>query len=169
LQIETVAEDRMVVFAAPTHPLAQQSHVSMAELRAARWCVRTAPSGTRIVLATMLGGAIPDIRFAASTYEAVRSVVLAGLGLGFSSMRVIAQQVAAGELVVIDTDSPDLHRKFTLLVPKNVYHGTLPTAFADHLRAWFATERTMGKELAKDTTLRSTSLEPRSQRRHASA
>ncbi len=164
LQVEPIAEDRMVVFAAPTHPLAQQPQVSMAELRAASWCVRTAPSGTRIVLATMLGGAIPDIRFAASTYEAVRSVVLAGLGLGFASMRVIAREVAAGELVVIDTNTPDLRRNFTLLVPKNVYHGTLPTAFADHLRAWFATERTVAQELAKDTTLRATPMAPDSRR-----
>jgi DNA-binding transcriptional LysR family regulator len=167
LQIEPIADDHMVVFAAPTHPLAQRPKISIGELRSASWCVRTAPSGTRIILATLLGGAIHDIRFAATTYEGVRSAVVAGLGLGFASMRVIARQVAAGELVVIDADSSDLYRKFTLLAPKNVYHGTLPTAFADHLRGWFAREKTVVREMAKDTTLRSVPVQHRPQRRRA--
>jgi DNA-binding transcriptional LysR family regulator len=156
LQIEPIGDDRAVVFAAPTHPLARRRQVSMADLRTASWCLRESPSLARVHLATMLGGGgLNDIRFVANNYEGVRAAVMAGLGLGFASMRVIARDVAAGDLVVIKANSVVLNRRFTLIAPKHVYQGTLPKAFADHLRKWFATERTTAAETAKSPALRS--------------
>jgi DNA-binding transcriptional LysR family regulator len=151
LQVEPIGHDRAVVFAAPTHPLARRRQVSMADLRAASWCLRESPSPTRAHLAMVLGGGgLNHIRFVANAYETVRGAVMAGLGLGFASMRVIAREIAAGDLVVIKADSVALDRRFTLLAPKHVYQGTLPMAFADHLRRWFATERTTtAEEMAK--------------------
>jgi DNA-binding transcriptional LysR family regulator len=156
LQIEPIGDDRVVIFAAPAHPLARRRQVSLADLRAASWCLRESPSLTRVHLAmTLGGGGLNDIRFVASNYEAVRAAVMAGLGLGFASMRVIAREVAAGDLVVIKANSVALERRFTLLAPKCVYQGKLPKAFADHLRKWFATERATVDEPAKEHALRS--------------
>jgi DNA-binding transcriptional LysR family regulator len=142
VQIEPIGDDRAVVFAAPTHPLARRLHVSLADLRAASWCLRESPSLTRVHLATTLGGGgLNKVRFVANTYEVVKVAVMAGLGLGFASTRVIAREVAAGDLVVIKADAIALNRRFTLLAPKRVYQGGLAKAFADHVRAWSAAER----------------------------
>jgi DNA-binding transcriptional LysR family regulator len=142
LQIEPIGHDRVVVFAAPSHPLAERRQVAAADLLSARWCLRQAPSATRSHLATVLGGGgLTDIRFVANTYQAVKTAVAAGLGLGFASERVIAREVAAGELVVLNTPAVVLERSFTLIYPKGVYQSALPQAFADHLRGWFAQHR----------------------------
>jgi DNA-binding transcriptional LysR family regulator len=142
---ETMGHDRVVIFAAPSHPLARQSQVSTDDLRAASWCLLEAPSPTGSHLTMMLGGAGLDIRFVANTNEAIKAAVASGLGLGFASMRVIAREVAAGELVLIAPETMALERTFTLLSPKRVYQGALPKAFAEHLRAWFATEQSQTK------------------------
>jgi DNA-binding transcriptional LysR family regulator len=84
----------------------------------------------------------------ANSYEAVKAAVMAGLGLGFASMQVIAREVAAGELVVIPASSVVLDRQLILLTPKDVYQGKLPKAFADHLRTWFAAARASVNEAA---------------------
>src|SRR4029453_16744006 len=102
LQIEPIGRDRAGVFAAPTHPLARQQQVSIDDLRVASWCLRASPSLTRVHLSmTLGGGGLNDIRFVANSYEAVKAAVREGLGLGFASERVIAREVAAGELVVV--------------------------------------------------------------------
>ena len=119
-----------------------------------------------------------NIRFVANAYEVVRGAVMAGLGLGFASMRVIAREVAAGDLVVLKADSVALDRRFTLLAPKHVYQGTLPKAFTDHLRGWFAAGRTTTLAMAQDppsdrgagrprTRLRSAGDRPRARDRGA--
>ena len=142
LKIEMIADDRAVAFAAPGHPLAGRRRVSVADLRASSWCLRNSPSLTRLHLAMALGeGRLNDVRFVASTYEAVKTAVIAGLGLGFASKHVIAREVAAGDLVEIAANSVVLDRRFTLLTPNHVYQGKLPLAFADHLRKWCATGR----------------------------
>jgi DNA-binding transcriptional LysR family regulator len=142
LVVEPVGQDRAVVFAHPAHPLARQRHVSLDDLRAASWCLRELPSLTRSHLTSTLGGPGLDIRFVASTYEAVKAAVKCELGIGFASTQVIAREVAAGDLAVIKADALALDRTFTLLSPKRVYQGALPSAFADHLREWFAAHRT---------------------------
>jgi DNA-binding transcriptional LysR family regulator len=149
LLIEPIADDRAVVFAAPDHPLAGRGRVSIADLRASSWCLRESPSLTRLHLAMMLReGALNDVRLVANTYEAVKTAVMAGLGLGFASMQVIAREVAAGELVVIPASSVVLERQIILLTPRDVYQGKLPKAFAGHLREWFAAARASVNEAA---------------------
>jgi DNA-binding transcriptional LysR family regulator len=137
---EALGHDRAVVFAAPAHPLAHQDQVSFEQLRSESWCLRAFPSLTLARLASSLGGAGLNIRFMADTNEAIKAAVAAGVGLGFASTRVIAHELAKGELVVIAADAIALERELTLITPKNVYQGVLPRAFADHLRAWFAAE-----------------------------
>jgi DNA-binding transcriptional LysR family regulator len=140
LHTEVVGRDRATVFAAPDHPFARRGHASLADLRAASWCLRENPSLTRTHLTLTLGAGGLDIRFVANTNEAIKAAVATGLGLGYASTRVIAREVAAGDLVPVDAKSVALERVFTLLTPKRVYQGALPMAFADHVRTWFANE-----------------------------
>lgn len=149
LQAEPIGYDRAVVFAAPSHPLTRKPLISIDDLRAAQWCLRTSPSLTRVHLSTVLGcGGLDGIRFVGDSYEAVKVAVKSGLGLGFASERVIAREVLAGELVVLPASSVALVRRFTLIVPKRVYQSALPRAFVDHLRLWFAREEALFRGVA---------------------
>jgi DNA-binding transcriptional LysR family regulator len=139
VQIEPIGIDHAVVFAAPDHPLARRVEVSIGDLRKADWCLRQPPSMTRTHLSEILGGGgLNDVRFTANSYEAVKTAVKAGLGLGFASEKVIARELANGELSAINVPAVTMERRFTLLWPKSVYQSALPAAFAEHLRAWFS-------------------------------
>jgi DNA-binding transcriptional LysR family regulator len=143
LLIEALAHDRAVVFASPSHPLARKNNVSIDDLRAAGWCFRDFPSLSSAHLASTLGGPGLNIRLMTNTNEAIKAAVAAGVGLGFASTRVIAREVAAGDLVVIGAAAVTLERELTLIRPKQVYQGAVPQAFAAHLRSWFASERVL--------------------------
>lgn len=141
LQVEPIGSDRAVVFAVPSHGLAQKRNVTIEDLRGEPWCLREGPSITRTHLSEALGGGgLTNIRFEANTYEAVKTAVKAGLGLGFASSRIIAHEVSAGDLCVIDSQRVVFDRRFTLVSPKGIYQSTLPIAFADHVRKWFSSE-----------------------------
>lgn len=141
IQTEPVGIDRAVIFAASDHPLARRQAVSIEDLRAAKWCLRESPSMTRTHLSEALDiGGLRNVRFEATGFEAVKTAIKAGLGLGFGSYHSIAEEVACGELSVIEADFVTFERRFTMLTPKQVYQSALPMAFAQHLRDWFASE-----------------------------
>jgi DNA-binding transcriptional LysR family regulator len=141
LVAEPIGHDRAVVFAAPSHSLAKRGRVTLAELRAASWCLREMTSLNRTHLLMTLGTPGMDIRFEAHTDEAMKAAVASGLGLGFGSARLIAREVTEGMLVQIETDAVALDRPITLLAPKRVHRRRLSELFAVHVRAWLAAEQ----------------------------
>lgn len=102
LQLRTWMRDRMVVCAAPTHPLAGR-RASAAMLAQADWIVREPGSGTRETvdqaLLKPLGWPRPAMEFGSS--EAVRLAVMAGAGISCLSHHVVAEALAAGSLVAL--------------------------------------------------------------------
>jgi DNA-binding transcriptional LysR family regulator len=102
LQLRTWMRDRMVVFAAPSHPLAGR-RASVAMLAKADWIVREPGSGTRETvdqgLLKPLGWPRPSMECGSS--EAIRLAVAAGAGISCLSHHVVADALAAGTLVAL--------------------------------------------------------------------
>ena len=102
LQLRTWMRDRMVVCAAPTHPLAGR-HASAAMLARTDWIVREPGSGTRETvdnaLLKPLGWPRPAMELGSS--EAVRLAVMTGAGISCLSHHVVADALAAGTLVAL--------------------------------------------------------------------
>jgi len=106
--------DRLVVFAAPIHPLARCRVATLEQLAAQRWVVREPGSGTRMVFDSALRSAGVSIEagLQLGDSEAVKLAVGSGLGLGCLSALAIARELARGELCAVPT--PDLLLERTL-------------------------------------------------------
>lgn len=100
LVVETLAEDAIVCYAAPSHPLAARRTVSVRALAEATWVLRARGSATRAAVETWLakaGGTMgPVIELGCP--EAVKAVAAAGVGLAFGSRRGLAAGIGQGRL-----------------------------------------------------------------------
>lgn len=112
LHSATVATDRLVVVVHPAHVWARRRHpLSVAELAAAPLVVREPGSGTR----TTLDMALIDYTRPAPLLElgsaaAIRTSVLAGVGPAVMSTLAVSDQVASGDLRIVDVQRLDLTR-----------------------------------------------------------
>lgn len=124
-------DDRLVVFAAPGHPLAGVGVADGPALAAERWVVREPGSGTRSVFDAALRDAslAVDTRLELGDSEAVKQAVRAGLGLGCLSTLAIARELATGELVAIRTPTLALQRRLWRLARRHSHEGSLAAAF----------------------------------------
>lgn len=127
--------DELVVFAAPTHPLARRS-VSVEQLREASWVVREPGSGTREStdrwLLEHLGSV--DIAYELGSTEAIKRLVGFGAGIGCVSRYAVAQAFTEGWLVPLRTRLPKALRRLATVVHRGRPLGTGAAAFMRHCR-----------------------------------
>lgn len=113
LHTSTVARDRLVVVASPSHPWARRrTPVTIAELAATRLVVREPGSGTRTTLDRALqeyDRPAPLLELASAA--AIRTSVLDGVGPAGMSTLAVAEQVASGALRIIEIEGLDLRRE----------------------------------------------------------
>ncbi len=100
-----LTRDEMLVFAAPSHPLAAAGEATLEGLAPHPFVVREAGSGTRRVVedAMRAAGFAPRLAASLGSTTAVKGAVAAGLGLGVASSLALAGELARGELVSIRT------------------------------------------------------------------
>lgn len=116
--------DRLVVFAAPAHPLAGKT-ATPADLASADWVLRESGSGTRGVFERAMANATlqPRLALELEQPEAIRQCVRQGLGLGCLSELELQDVFAAGTLMPVATPFLDLQREFHLVVHADRYLG----------------------------------------------
>ncbi len=134
LQIIPWRADQLVVFCRPDHPLAKQQRLTVEQLATQRWVLRESGSGTQAVFNQALQklGVQPQVALALNRQEAIKQSVKAGLGMGCLSKLSVAEEVAAGELVMLDTPL-DLNRQLSLVVWPEAQSSVLSQAFVDFL------------------------------------
>jgi DNA-binding transcriptional LysR family regulator len=134
LAIHPVAEDRLMLVVAPSHPWARNPPTSPEDFRSASWICRERGSGTRSILEAALpalGIAREDlsIELELPSNEAVCTAVEAGAGVTIISRLVAERALTAGLLVAIAADLP--RRNFSILRHKERYITAASSAFAD--------------------------------------
>ena len=114
---ECWVEDELVVFCAPSHPLAAKGKASLSELVEESWIVRESGSGTRETLdqATRHHRFNPNVRLELEHTEAIKRAVEHGLGIGCISRLALREAFRRGSLVAIETPELDLLRHFQFL------------------------------------------------------
>lgn len=134
LTVQPVAEDRLMLVVAPTHPWGRNPPKSPADFRSASWICRERGSGTRSILEAALpalGIAREDLRIGLElpSNEAVCTAVEAGDGVTIISRLVAERALAAGLLVAVAVDLPK--RNFSVLRHKERYVTAASSAFVD--------------------------------------
>jgi DNA-binding transcriptional LysR family regulator len=133
-----IHRDELVVVVRPEHPFAGRARLLPADLDGVPWVGRERGSGSREVVERVLAdaGVRPDVRIEMSEPEAMKRAVRAGWGAAFLSRIAVAEEVAAGELVVVPCAHAGLQRDFTLLHPPAALAGRAARAFIAAALAW---------------------------------
>lgn len=114
LVYEPWLEDRLAVFCAPGHPLAQDVAADNDALLRHPWIMREPGSNTRSVLEGALGQDLVRLRIALTLEhtEAIKRSVEAGLGIACLSRLSLRAAFQRGSLIEIKTPQLNLSRRF---------------------------------------------------------
>ena len=133
-----VAVDQLVLVVAKSHELASIKNIEPHHLRAVRWVLREAGSGTRQVFEAALRkcGVDPaglDVVMELPSNEAVRSAVEAGAGATAISRLVVADKLSAGALVELPLHCAD--RRYIALRHGDRHRGRPECALLDMMKS----------------------------------
>ena len=115
-------EDRLVIIAAPHHPLAGR-RATVAALENASWVLREKGSGTRAVFEEAIAGKfrVRDVPVELGGVGAIKQAVMAGGGLSCLSRSAVDLELRARLLRLVYAPWLDLRRQITLLVHRQKY------------------------------------------------
>ena len=124
-------DDELVVFCAPQHPFAKKRNLSDDDLRRGAWIVREPGSGTRQAFDHAMHGILPDLHVELELQhtEAIKSAVMAGLGVGCVSRLALEEEFRHKSLVPCRVPQRDFRRHFYFAGHQKKYHGGA-------IRAW---------------------------------
>lgn len=125
LEIIPWREDRLVVFCAPEHHLAEVSQLDDLRLRQTPWILREPGSGTRQTFDRAMHGMIPEleVRLELQHTEAIKRAVEAGLGIGCLSMVALRDAFRRGTLVPLAVPQRDFSRHFYFILHRHKYRS----------------------------------------------
>ncbi|MDQ8038512.1 MAG: LysR family transcriptional regulator [Pedobacter sp.] len=128
--------DELVIFAAPSHPLASRKTVNEEDLANADWILREPGSGTREVFDNAVLGRIHRINLLLEFghSEAIKHAVASGIGLGCASRRTLEDAFRTGSVVPLPTPFLNLERELYLLIHRQKYRTHGLETFLQHCR-----------------------------------
>lgn len=131
LDITPWVDDELVIFAAPDHPLARRTDLTLAELSQQVWILRESGSGTRQVFDAAFRHYLSslDIRLELEHTEAIKRAVESGMGIGCVSRLALKEAFRRGSLVQLPITGLDLTRKFYFVLHKQKYRTAGIEAF----------------------------------------
>jgi DNA-binding transcriptional LysR family regulator len=142
LAAEVFHRDELVVIAAPGHRLAGNSRVPVSALQAEPFILREPGSGTRAVEERALARLKLPVRTAMvlGSTEAIKRVVIEGVGLAIVSRLAVHAECAAGTLVVLPVAGLPIERPLHLVRRKGRRDGPALQAFCGVLGELTATQ-----------------------------
>lgn len=134
----SLCADELQVVCAPTHPLAGHKSLPANLLVAHAYLSREQGSGTREVTDHYLekAGVAPgtlNVVMEASSPEALKGLVAAGMGFAIMSRMSVTKEVSLGQLVRIPL-SPPLRRQLTAVYPKERIQAGIVKTFVQFAR-----------------------------------
>jgi DNA-binding transcriptional LysR family regulator len=134
LEVIPWQQDELVVFAAPSHPLAQKMLLTETDFADAEWILREAGSGTREVFDNAVIGRLQHIHVLLELghTEAIQRVVASGLGIGCASRLSLSEALASNALTILPTPFWNLSRQFFILIHRQKYRTYGLERFIEH-------------------------------------
>ncbi|MGM8216473.1 LysR family transcriptional regulator [Bacillaceae bacterium W0354] len=118
LEVETFAEDYMVIVAAPNHPIVQnKGKVTIEELEKQMWILRELGSGTREASENVFQryGIHPTSIMNLGSTQAIKETVEAGLGISLLSKWAIQKELQNGDLQEVKIEGMPFVRQFSIV------------------------------------------------------
>ncbi|PKO40380.1 MAG: LysR family transcriptional regulator [Betaproteobacteria bacterium HGW-Betaproteobacteria-6] len=136
LIFEPWIDDELVVFCAPSHPLAAVGLLRSTALAEQKWIVREPGSGTRALFDRAMGsaGVDADVCLELEHTEAIKRAVESGLGVGCLSRLSLREAFRRGSLVEIETPDLALRRRFQFVRQRQRQVSTATQTFIAECR-----------------------------------
>ncbi|HLZ68759.1 MAG TPA: LysR family transcriptional regulator [Dehalococcoidia bacterium] len=137
LPLEPFVEDRVVLFVASGHPLARRTVVTLADVLEAGLIAREPGSATRATgeRALVAAGMAPRFVMELGSNEAVKRAVLAGLGVGLTSIYALEVELQAARLRVLPVPEFDGRRMLYIARHRSAPLTAAQAAFLELARA----------------------------------
>lgn len=139
---EVCCEDELRLICASSHPLAHEKAVTASMMRAHPFITRESGSGTREVTDHYFARAgVPpdslDIAMEAGSPEALKGLVVTGLGFAIISKSAVVNEIRLAQLVEVPL-SPRLVRYLSVVYPKERFHSHAVMSFVAFAKARLA-------------------------------
>lgn len=133
LSVTRWRDDELVVFCAPQHPFAKKRSLSDDDLQRGAWIVREPGSGTRQAFDHAMHGILADLHIELELQhtEAIKSAVMAGLGVGCVSRLALAEEFRHKSLVPCRVPQRDFRRHFYFAVHQKKYRSAAILAWLE--------------------------------------
>lgn len=135
---ESFLPNRLVVVAAPTHPLAGRTGIPLERLAEEVFLLREAGSGTRAAVEELFEVAGIPIKtgMVLGHVEAIKQAVAASLGISVLSEAAVRREVRFQTLTILDVEHFPIQRRWYIV--QLAHHPTSPSAaeFIDFLHAY---------------------------------
>jgi DNA-binding transcriptional LysR family regulator len=114
------APNPLVVMASRDHPLVGKKNISLAELIEQPFIMREPGSGIRDATLRLFAGEglRPQVRMELGSNEAIKSAVVAGLGVSVLSLHTLALEGPDGPVAILDVEQFPIHRQWYIVHPK---------------------------------------------------
>ena len=125
-----IGQHPQIIIAAPDHPLAQRSDISLSELKDETFLLREPGSGTRTVANKLFARSksLPSQGLEFGSNETIKQAVMAGMGIAVISAHTVAAELRERRLVSLDIKGLPINRKWYLV--KHGHKRFLPSAQA---------------------------------------
>ncbi len=135
VQLTPWRTDELVLVVSPTHPLAAQTDLTIADLAGQRWCLREPESSEAARLRYMMHEHIGQlfVGFEATSNLGLRDAIVAGGGIGCLSRELVKFDLELGRLVQLQVAGFAYTRTLSLARPKNIWRSRLVSTFDSFL------------------------------------
>jgi DNA-binding transcriptional LysR family regulator len=133
VEAEVFLENPLVIVAPPAHPLAREKKIPLKRLQEEIFLVREPGSGTRVAMERFFSERGMHLRtgMEVGSNEAIKQSVQAGLGLGLLSRATVAQELALGQLVLLDVAEFPIMRHWYMVHRRGKRLSPVARAFHD--------------------------------------
>ena len=130
--------DHLVILCSPEHPLSSLPYVNYTQLNQCHWILREPGSGTRTLFDQHIGQHLcsPKIRMELNQTEAIKQLVISGLGVTCLSNLCVTKELQQQELVTLPLKNVILERQLSMIIHRRKYHSTLLKTLISQLGAW---------------------------------
>jgi LysR family transcriptional regulator, low CO2-responsive transcriptional regulator len=128
-------DNPLVVLAARTHPLAQESSIPIERLNGQSFIMREPGSGTRQAVEALFAEHNVDInvRLELGSNEAIKQAVAGGLGISVLSRHCLALEGETGQVVILNVEGFPIPRHWHIVHPKGKNLSVVARTFFNYL------------------------------------
>lgn len=118
---EFISNHPQIIIAAPDHPLAKGTRISLSELTEETFLLREPGSGTRSVTDMLFARRqdLPKSGLEFGSNETIKQAVMAGMGIALISAHTVAAELKEKRLIALDVKGTPINRKWFVVKHAN--------------------------------------------------